>query len=60
MAENKTKPTDASVGAYLSWTGVLDQGATFAAVLAAISTSQENIDGTALVIGTGFEYTRFG
>jgi hypothetical protein len=39
------------------WTGALDKGVSLASVLAAISESQENIDGVAAVIGTGFEYT---
>ena len=39
------------------WAGALDKGASQASVLAAISESQENIDGTAAVIGSGMTYT---
>jgi hypothetical protein len=39
------------------WSGALDKGVSLASVLAAISESQENIDGTAKVIGNGFDYT---
>lgn len=43
------------------WVGVLDaKGAPLADVLAQISESKENIDGTAVVIGNGFEYTPWG
>lgn len=39
------------------WAGVLDRGVSQATVLAAIGESQENIDGTAAVIGSGIAYT---
>jgi hypothetical protein len=39
------------------WAGALDKGVATASVLASISESQENIDGTAKVIGNGFDYT---
>jgi Ca2+-binding RTX toxin-like protein len=42
------------------WAGALDKGTPVAEVLAAISESQENINGTAAVIGNGFEYTPWG
>lgn len=42
------------------WVGRLDDKAPVAAVLAAISESKENIDGTAVVIGAGFEFTPYG
>jgi Ca2+-binding RTX toxin-like protein len=38
------------------WAGALDKGVSNASVLASISQSQENIDGTATVIGNGFDY----
>jgi Ca2+-binding RTX toxin-like protein len=43
------------------WTGVLDNhSSSLAGVLAAISESTENVQGTAVVIGAGFEYVPFG
>ncbi len=43
------------------WTGVLDShGASVAQVLAAISESTENREGTAALIGNGFAYTPWG
>jgi Ca2+-binding RTX toxin-like protein len=42
------------------WVGALDKGVAVAEVLAAISESQENIDGTAAVIGNGFPFTPYG
>jgi Ca2+-binding RTX toxin-like protein len=39
------------------WAGALDKGVALASVLSSISESQENIDGTAKVIGNGFHYT---
>jgi hypothetical protein len=42
------------------WVGALDKGVAVAEVLASISESQENITGTAVVIGNGFEYTPYG
>lgn len=42
------------------WVGALDKGTPVAEVLAAISESQENIDGTAAVIGAGFTFTPYG
>jgi hypothetical protein len=39
------------------WVGALNAGVPVAEVLAAISESQENVDGTAAVIAAGFEYT---
>jgi hypothetical protein len=39
------------------WVGALDKGVSLALVLSSISESQENIDGTAKVIGNGFDYT---
>lgn len=42
------------------WVGVLDGKSPVADVLAAISESQENITGTAAIIGNGFEYVPHG
>jgi hypothetical protein len=42
------------------WAGALDKGVAVADVLAAISESQENIDGTTAVIGNGFPFTPYG
>ncbi|MFL6675128.1 MAG: DUF4214 domain-containing protein [Massilia sp.] len=42
------------------WAGRLDDKAPVASVLAAISESKENIDGTAAVIGAGFEFIPYG
>jgi hypothetical protein len=39
------------------WSGALDKGVSLASVLAGISESPENIDGTAKVIGNGFDFT---
>lgn len=48
-------------GGWDFWTGVLDRkDASVAQVLASISESGENINGTAVVIAAGFEFTPYG